>query len=152
MAQKTNSKEPSDLSQGIFMLVICLLFVLWRGPGFVDDIRLFTDGETVTAVLDRKIGKKQRQGKRARFQFYFTANTDTVRNESRMFEPLMAMTSRENENFEQVFKVVYDPVNVEKNYPRATLRVHFFVSLIILLVALIAGLLAFSHFKKHFSG
>gem|GEM_PF-6129428 len=151
MAPKNNSKEPSNLFQGIFMLVICLLLIFWRGPGFVDDIRLFTDGETVTAVMERKVGNKQRQGKRARFLFYFMANTDTVRNESRMFEPLMAVTSKENDNFEQVFKVVYDPSDTSVNYPRATLRVHFFISLIILLIALFAALLSYSSFKAHFS-
>ncbi|MCE7992522.1 MAG: hypothetical protein HEP71_11095 [Roseivirga sp.] len=149
MTKKTDSEEPSAISVGVFLVVVCLLLILWRGPGFMDDINLFTQGEISTAVMEKKIGAKQRRGERARYLFYFIANSDTIRNESSMFEPLMVMTSSRDENFENIFKVVYDPSNPEINYPRATLRVHFLVSLAILLIALWIGISAIIFFKKY---
>ncbi len=151
MTKNTDSEETSNISHGIFLIVICLFLIVWRGPGFVDDIYLFTDGETVTAVIETKTAAKQRQGKRAVYFFYFLTNSDTVRNESDMFEPLMAMTRDRNERFERTFKVVYDPLDSAKNYPRATLRVHFFFSLVILLIALMVGFSGITFFKQHFS-
>lgn len=151
MTKNTDSKEPSPLSTGTFSIVICLLLIVWRGPGFVDDIYLFTGGETVTAVIETKTAAQRKQGKRAVYFFYFLANSDTVRNESDMFEPLMAMTRDRNERFERTFKVVYDPADFEANYPRATLRVHFFFSMVILLIALIPGFSGVMLLKEHFS-
>ncbi|GAB5532790.1 MAG: hypothetical protein Roseis3KO_45670 [Roseivirga sp.] len=151
MTKKTDSREPTAISRGIFLIAICLLLMFWRVPGFVDDIDLFVNGETVAAVIETKTAARQRQGKRAVYFFYFLANSDTIRNESDMFEPLMAMTSTRNENFENVFKVVYDPSDLVANYPRATLRVHFFISLLILLFALTLGASGAMLFKEHFS-
>lgn len=151
MTKNTDSKEPSPLSIGTVSIVICLLIIVWRGPGFVDDIYFFTGGETVTAVIEIKTAAQRKQGKRAVYFFYFLANSDTVRNESDMFEPLMAMTRDRNERFERTFKVVYDPSDSAKNYPRATLRVHFFFSLALLLIALIPGFSGVRLLKEHFS-
>ena len=132
-----NSKKESSTSIAIPSLVICLVLTLWRGPGFIEDVRLFTGGETTVATIERKFSKKQRRDpQRARYVYYFLADTDTIRGESRMFEPLMVMTSKsDGMGGNWTFKVRYDTSNTEAFYPRATLRIHFFISFVILLIA-----------------
>ncbi len=137
MADKSNSKKESTVGVSITFLVICGLLILWRGPGFVEDIRLFANGETTVATIERKFNRKQRRdNQRARYVYYFLADNDTIRGESRMFEPLMAMTSKDDGmGGDRTFKVIHDPSDSEVFYPRATLRVHFLFSLFVLLIA-----------------
>lgn len=144
--KKENEEEFSSTGKGIVQLVILALLVWWRGPGFVDDIKLFTGGETVVATME----SKRTVARNDVFYFYFLAEGDTVRNESGMFYPLMAMTSRDNEDDVQVFKVVYDPAEPQVNFPRATLRIHFLISLILLLLAAFYGVTAVGNFRGKF--
>jgi len=141
--KKEDKEEFSSTGKGILLLIVCALLVLWRGAGFVEDVQLFIGGETAVATME----SKRTVARNDVFYFYFMADGDTVRNESGMFAPLMAMTSRDNEDDIQTFKVKYDTSAPEVNYPRVTLRIHFFISLIILLFAAFNGFTAISHFR-----
>lgn len=143
---KKDSDEDPNIIAGLFFLIICLLLFLWRGASFVEDLSLLTHGDTAIGIVEQRIAANSRKGVQAQILYSFTYGKSKINGESRMFEPLMIITSNSNENDQQVFTVIYDPTEIDVNYPKAEVWAGFIISLITLLFALLNRILSIKMF------
>lgn len=104
--KKKGPDEDINLIVGVFFLILYTLIFLWRGPSFLENISLFTQGDRTKGTVEQRIASNARKGVQARILYSFNHADSTVNSESRMFEPLMILTSKVNEKDQQVFTVV----------------------------------------------